>query len=867
MDYLDSLNPEQRQAVLHDGKSLLILAGAGSGKTRVITTKIAYLIRERGYAPWSILAVTFTNKAAREMAARASSLDERAGGAMLRTFHSFGAWFLRRNAALAGLDSGFVIYDDDDAVSLLGTLMADASKAELREMAALISRAKDYFLSPEDPELDRVDYRPKFRKIYGLYEEKKRKIGNVDFGDLIKIPVEILRNNPELASRVRERFSVIMVDEYQDSNVAQFRLLSELAGETTYICVVGDDDQSIYRFRGAEVKNILEFPDRFPGTDIIRLEQNYRSFAPILNLASSVVDHNEGRLGKTLMACRIGGKKPALVFLPDQDEEASFCAELVERSTGGKKAERARYSDWAILYRTNAQSLGFETELLRRRIPYKVVGSLKFYEREEIKDALALLALVVNPRDEVAFRRVINKPARGIGGTSVEKIVAAFESGEAFRGPGVPASTGTGIPVPAEPGHSARNPVSQAKSGIRSSGGIRAAKSGAQTQFDFEDAAGINFDTVDDSDKIGPEEEPFPGERFPGGFSDEQGLLDAARRLVFPPKAALGIETFAAILDRVRRLLAGNRRAGGGFAGSRRDGTDDRPANVRPGRASGGTADKPAAGKPEAGKSPSPDLRSGEGLSVCVAVLIRDSGLAEYHTAHDEINGYQRIGNLQELVNAASLYPADTAGLLEFLEHIELDRSIEDDNRSGDFDAVTLITLHNTKGLEFRRVILTGLEQGIFPRNDKEADDLEEERRLFYVGATRAMDELYLCSCALRRMYGRTQSMLPSLFLQEADRSSLRVIGAAPAGFLPRTKSHAAGARRVYGPLQGRRSSDGRWQLGERVFHDDQGYGNVAGIEEGEDGPVVKVRFDNGCETRFLSAYQSSKFTKIGNED
>jgi DNA helicase-2/ATP-dependent DNA helicase PcrA len=848
MDYLDSLNPEQRQAVLHDGKSLLILAGAGSGKTRVITTKIAYLIRERGYAPWSILAVTFTNKAAKEMAARASGIDERAGDAMLRTFHSFGAWFLRRNAALAGLDPGFVIYDDDDAMALLGTLMKDASKAELRETAALISRAKDYFLSPEDPELDRVDYRPKFRKMYALYEEKKRKIGNVDFGDLIKMPVEILRNNADIASRIRGRFSVIMVDEYQDSNVAQFRLLSELAGEATYLCVVGDDDQSIYRFRGAEVKNILEFPDRFPGTDIIRLERNYRSFAPILKLASSVVDHNAGRLGKILKACRTGGNKPTLVFLPNQDEEASFCAELVERSVLGKKAERARYSDWAILYRTNAQSLGFETELLRRRIPYKVVGSLKFYEREEIKDALALLALVVNPRDEVAFRRIVNKPARGIGGSSVEKIIAAFEHGERAD---------------------SRKPEPRTNA------------SGAQAQFDFEDLA---------PDKAVPDSVIGSGETLSGGSSGGsgadpgdpafpmmeapgfpgEGLLDAARRLELPPKAALGIETFAAILDRVRGLLAGNEREAG----------ERQPAGRAAGRQAKAGSGKPSRGGDEpanggtAGESagPSPDIRSGEGLSVCVAALIRDSGLAEYHSTHDEINGYQRIGNLQELVNAASLYPAATAGLLEFLEHIELDRSIEEDSRSGDFDAVTLITLHNTKGLEFRRVILTGLEQGIFPRNDKEADDLEEERRLFYVGATRAMDELYLCSCALRRMYGRTQSMLPSLFLMEADKASLRVIGAAPAGFLSGGRAGGGAAygagRGGYGvPTGGKASSDGRWRPGERVFHDDQGYGNVAEIEEGEDGPVVKVRFDNGHETRFLSAYQSSKFVKIGNED
>jgi DNA helicase-2/ATP-dependent DNA helicase PcrA len=641
-----------------------------------------------------------------------------------------------------------------------------------------------------------------------------------------------------------------MVDEYQDSNVAQFRLLSELTGETTYLCVVGDDDQSIYRFRGAEVKNILEFPDRFPGTDIIRLERNYRSFAPILELASSVVDHNEGRLGKTLRACRTGGNKPTLVFLPDQDREALFCAELVERSAAGKKAERARYSDWAILYRTNAQSLGFETELLRRRIPYRVVGSLKFYEREEIKDALALLALVVNPRDEVAFRRVVNKPARGIGGASIEKIIAAFERGE---------SAGFGIVGTAEP---RIQPVPQSRPPGRSL--KPEPRTGAQVQFDFGSPGGDDSDNIesDNNDPDNIEPDRIDSEAAFSGVPGEQGLLDAARRLDLPPKAALGIETFATILDRVRRLLVGNKQEDGS-AGSRRRNN---------GRQSGGEANgksgKPAYDDPPPG--PSPDLRSGEGLSVYVAVLIRDAGLAEYHTAHDEINGYQRIGNLQELVNAASLYPASTAGLLEFLEHIELDRSIEEDNRSGDFDAVTLITLHNTKGLEFRRVILTGLEQGIFPRNDKEADDLEEERRLFYVGATRAMDELYLCSCALRRMYGRTQPMLPSLFLQEADKSNLRIIGAVPAGFLsrPESPSSAGGTGRGWqGGPGGKSSSDGRWRLGERVFHDDQGYGNIAGIEEGEDGPVVKVRFDNGYETRFLSAYQSSRFTKIKNED
>ncbi|MDR2070603.1 MAG: ATP-dependent helicase, partial [Treponema sp.] len=330
--YLAVLNPEQQAAVLHTGCPLLILAGAGSGKTRVITTKIAYLIRERGVDPRSILAVTFTNRAAREMADRARLIDGRAGDAMLRTFHSFGAWFLRRNGSLGGLDSNFVIYDDDDAVSLLAAVMEDAPRVDVKRIAHGIARAKDYFLTPEDPELDLIDHRKEFRKLYALYEEKLAQIGNVDFGDLIKKPVEILRSCPEVARRFRDRFRVIMVDEYQDSNIAQFELLKELCGSQTYVCVVGDDDQSIYRFRGAEVRNILEFPDRFPGTEVVRLERNYRSTAPILAVASNVVDCNRGRLGKTLRSERGAGKMPTLVFLPDQDAEVAFCAEIIAKS-------------------------------------------------------------------------------------------------------------------------------------------------------------------------------------------------------------------------------------------------------------------------------------------------------------------------------------------------------------------------------------------------------------------------------------------------------------------------------------------------------------------------------------------------------
>ncbi|MDR1106598.1 MAG: ATP-dependent helicase [Treponema sp.] len=771
---LERLNPEQQKAVRHTGKPLLILAGAGSGKTRVITTKIAWLIGECGADPRSILAVTFTNKAAREMAERARRIDERASGAMLRTFHSFGAWFLRRNGNLAGLDSGFVIYDDDDVVSLLGSVMEDAARADVRGAAFKISRAKDLFLSPSDAELDLVDSSKQFRRVYTLYEERLAKTGNVDFGDLIKKPVEILRNHPETASRFRERFRVIMVDEYQDANSAQFELLRELYSPENYLCVVGDDDQSIYRFRGAEVRNILEFPDRFSGTEIIRLERNYRSTGQILRTASSVVDHNKGRLGKTLRAERGGGKLPVLAFLPNQDEEAAYCASLVSNSV---KAGNS-WADWAVLYRTNAQSLSFETEFLRRGIPYRVVGSLKFYEREEIKDVLALLSFLANPRDEVAFRRMINKPARGVGPVTVDRIV---------------------------------------------------------------DAAGDNT----------------------GAYS----LAAAARNIdSVSARARAGIETFLAVIEEGRSLLetTGDEEAEKGAGGGK-----VQPMQVQSkkdlSRKGQSTQGQSKQSKKEQSKRKT-SLRAGEGLSALVVMLAENSGIAAYHEEHDEIAGNLRVFNLQELANAASLYKPTAEGLLEFLEHIELDRSIEDSSQNSS-DAVTLITFHNTKGLEFRRVIMTGLEQGIFPRTDKTGEDLEEERRLFYVGATRAMDELYLTSCAVRRVFGRTAPSEPSLFLQEVDREGLRVIGGVPYGFTGPKKAGSPPDRPdAFSPRGGKSSSDGRWRTGDRVFHDDHGYGAVIAIQEEEDGPVIRVRFDTGAETRFLSRFQSRQYTKIGRD-
>ncbi len=762
--YLAALNPEQMRAVTHEGAPLLILAGAGSGKTRVITTKIAWLIRERGFDPASILAVTFTNKAAREMAERAARIEPRAEGAVLRTFHSFGAWFLRRNGGLIGLDSRFVIYDDDDSTTLLGAIMENETRSAAARTAHLIARAKDYFLNPGDPLLSEIDHKDEFRTVYEAYERRLRKTGNVDFGDLIKMPTELLRAHPEVRDRFRQRFRVVLVDEYQDSNVAQFELLKELCGPETYLCVVGDDDQSIYRFRGAEVRNILEFPTHFPGTDIIRLERNYRSTSPILAVASGVVNFNEGRLGKTLISERGGGKKPAIAFLDDQDAEASFCAELVERSL----TRGAKYAEWAILYRVNAQSLGFETEFLRRRIPYRVVGSLKFYEREEVKDALALLAFTVNPRDEVAFRRVVNKPTRGVGAATIEKIVEAA-----------------------------------GYLGVTGLAGIHGM-----------DLLSVTVQGAD--------------------------LAAAARSLApkLSAKARAGLGEFLKTVEGVKALL------------------EDGPI---PGRTRSRDRD---------------DIVAGEGLSVAVARLIIDSGIADYHKVQDEVAGTQRLANLQELVNAAAMYPAGADGLVEFLEHIELDRALTLADVSE--DAVTLITLHNTKGLEFRRVVMTGLEQGVFPRDDKRDEELEEERRLFYVGATRAMDELYLCSCAVRRLYGRTIDLEPSRFLIEIPEEAVRHVGSVPAAFKRARTRESSGAGsgessevyRYAGLGEGKGvSADGLWRVGGKVFHDEYGYGGIVAVKEGEEGPVVTANFASGQSYRFLPRYQSASFMRLGDDD
>ena len=630
-EYLQSLNDQQKKAVLECTDPLLVLAGAGSGKTRVITTKIAYLIKDLNCNPRSILAVTFTNKAAAEMKDRVLSIAEGSDDVMVKTFHSFGAWLLRRNAAQLALSDSFTIYDDEDSLTLLHSIFTKYKRVELKPYVRSISKAKDYCLRPDD-DLSVISRDPKFPEMYEAYDKKLRGIGNADFGDLISRSVELLKKNPSVRQRIQNRFRAILVDEYQDSNVAQFQLLQQLYGEGSFLCVVGDDDQSIYRFRGAELMNILTFPDKFPNTRVIKLEENYRSDGNILKIAEKVVSNNLGRHGKTLWTKKTDGEKGRLVFFEDQFAEARFCADLVDSDSN--------YDGTAILYRTNAQSAAFETVFMRMGIPYKIVGALRFYDREEVKDALAILALVLNPADEVAFRRIINKPARGIGEVSLEKILKEAE-----------------------------NEYGNCPAGLRNSLKVLRGKA-------------------------------------------KQGAEDF-------------LFWYTAALENLEK-------------------TD---------------------------------------LAELTQTALKDSGILEYHRQQDQIALTQKVNNLEELVNATSVYPPGRVGLSLFLESLELDPTRLGKQDPSDKPGVTLITMHNTKGLEFDRVIISGMEEGLFPgRANETDDDIEEERRIFYVSITRARHLLYFTACRKRSIWGRSSYQMPSRFLRELPMEYVKIEGTPPFG-------------------------------------------------------------------------------------
>src|SRR5690606_16253334 len=424
---LEDLNPPQREAVLHGDGPLLVLAGAGSGKTRVITRRIAWLVEERGVAPWEIFAVTFTNKAAREMRERlATLLGDRARWATVSTFHSAAALILRREAEAAGLSKSFVIYDDGDQLSLMKRILRERgldSVFKPRQALTRIDGYKNAGFFPADVQVRPDDERGKaMKQVYAAYQQRLHNAGAVDFGDLLPMLSRLWRQRPDVLTRYRGRFRHVLVDEFQDTNPSQWELLRHLAPPpASSLVVVGDDDQSIYRWRGADVDNILSFPKQYPAARVVKLEQNYRSDPAILDAAHAVIEGNKRRLGKKLFTTRTGGDPLTLLISRDERGEAQEIA----RHMQSLAAKGVPYSQMAVFYRANAQSRVLEEALRFSRIPYTLVSGRSFYDRQEIKDALAYLRLMVNPHSDTDLARVINVPARSIGETTLQRLTAA----------------------------------------------------------------------------------------------------------------------------------------------------------------------------------------------------------------------------------------------------------------------------------------------------------------------------------------------------------------------------------------------------------------------------------------------------------
>ncbi|MEL3908489.1 MAG: ATP-dependent helicase [Treponemataceae bacterium] len=751
---LKTLNDSQLKAVQHSGSPLLILAGAGAGKTKVITTKIAYLINN-GIAAYKILAVTFTNKAAREMQERATLLVPESTQSSIKTFHSFGAWFLRRFYSGDELAENFTIYDDTDSATLLSTCFQGIDKQIIKKWQQTISRAKDDFILPED--IDAESPYAKIKQQYSAYQKKLRETGNVDFGDLIMLPALCLKQNPEIKKHLQNYFKVILVDEFQDTNTAQMELLKELVSEKMYLCVVGDDDQSIYKFRGASVSNILNFKNIFPKTKIIKLEKNYRSTPQILDVANSIIKNNEERLGKTLQPVRRAGIKPILFFEANQTMEAERVIELIYEDV---IVNKNNYSDWAILYRTNYQSRNFETAFLKEHIPYKVIGSLRFFEREEIKDAIAFLRFVLNLKDEVSFRRIINKPARGIGSVSKVKILNAMT---------------------AKPNLST-----------------------AALQLSFVDETIFNEkNSSDDKNYL-------------------QNILVNLKSSTLTKKTRAEAEKFFKNIFYLRKVLKEK-----SFANENK--TEGKKYN----------------------------LLFSSGLSEFVAKALEISGLTEYYYNQDEISDSQKIGNLQELVTMALPFSFDNEGLNNFLETISLDATTTQAEEDNNF--VSLITVHGTKGLEFDNVVITGLEENIFPINRKNSfTDIEEERRLMYVACTRARNRLFMTAVQNRMWAGRSTEMELSRFVKEINEDLFVVKNFAniySTSFTKLKKTVHSFPKTIKPAQKNKEEHNTKWKKGVIVFSNDAGFGKITRSEIIDGELVIEVKFESGERKVFFPAY------------
>ena len=722
------LNDRQREAVTHAGSPLLILAGAGSGKTRVLTHRIAYLLATGRARAGEILAITFTNKAAAEMRERAGALvGDDARRMWVSTFHSACVRLLRYEHEAAGLSSSFTIYDAQDSQRLIQMVLkamdVDIKRFTPKMVAARISDAKNELIGParyaetagKDP-VSRI-----VADAYVEYDKRMRASNALDFDDLIMRTVDLLRENPLIAEHYHRRFRHILVDEYQDTNHAQYVLVRALVGdgkdgvEPAELTVVGDSDQSIYAFRGATIRNIEEFERDFTGARTILLEQNYRSTQNILSAANAVIARNTGRRAKNLWTASGDGALITLDAADSEHDEARFVVGEIDRLADSG----VEWGDIAVFYRTNAQSRALEELLVRQGIPYRVVGGTRFYERREIKDALAYLQVISNPDDTVAARRVLNVPKRGIGAKAEEAIAAhaahyGISFGAALRHlwlrAGCPAGEGEGIDVDAL-ARSASPDEASAGSSVSASAGEAAGENPAAS------------DAADESVAAAPASSPA-----------ENAAETAPEVLGITPRAAKSAAAFWGLIETLRAAEA----------------------------------------------------RGASQADILEEVLDRTGYLAELRRSEDPQDA-SRVENLAELHSVAGAFAADAPGgtLADFLERVALvadsDQVPAEGERGGQ---VTLMTVHTAKGLEFPVVFVTGMEDGTFPHQRSLGDEseLEEERRLAYVAITRARERLYLTRAAVRSAWGTPQEMPPSRFLDDIPAELLDVRRAATSG-------------------------------------------------------------------------------------
>ncbi|MGV4985646.1 DNA helicase PcrA [Streptomyces sp. NRAIS4] len=755
---LEGLNDNQRAAVVHAGSPLLIVAGAGSGKTRVLTHRIAHLLAERNVHPGQILAITFTNKAAGEMKERVEQLvGPRANAMWVMTFHSACARILRRESKKLGFTSSFSIYDAADSKRLMALvcrdLDLDPKRFPPKSFSAKISNLKNELIDEEDFAAQATDgFEKTLAQAYALYQSRLREANALDFDDLIMTTVNLLRAFPDVAEHYRRRFRHVLVDEYQDTNHAQYALVRELVGTgeraakdadvppgaddlpPAELCVVGDADQSIYAFRGATIRNILQFEEDYPNATTILLEQNYRSTQTILSAANAVIERNESRRPKNLWTNAGAGAQITGYVADTEHDEAQFVADEIDRLTD---AGEARAGDVAVFYRTNAQSRVFEEIFIRVGLPYKVVGGVRFYERKEVRDVLAYLRVLANPEDSVPLRRILNVPKRGIG-----------ERAEAM------------------------------------------------------------IDALAQREKIS-----FP-----------QALKRVDEAYGMAARSTNAVKRFNTLMEDLRTIVE----SGAGAA------------------------------------------------TVLEAVLERTGYLAELQASTDP-QDETRIENLQELAAVALEFEqergeGEQGTLADFLEQVALvadSDQIPDEDEEGS-GVITLMTLHTAKGLEFPVVFLTGMEDGVFPhmRALGQTKELEEERRLAYVGITRARERLYLTRSAMRSAWGQPSYNPPSRFLDEIPAAHLewkRTGAAGPVSSGPasgiaaslsstRSRSSAAGAS----GFATRRATDKpvvSLAVGDRVTHDQFGLGTVVAVSGVEDKAQATIDFGDGKPKRLLLRY------------